>query len=201
MADTALPILEMKNVGKIYSQNGRAIEALRGANLRVRKGEFICLIGASGCGKSTLLRVAAGFETATQGDNLMWGMPISGPGPSRGMVFQDYGLFPWLNVRDNIGFGPKSRGRTKAETRDTVDHFIDLVGLKRFADVYPHQLSGGMKQRVAIARALANDAEVVLMDEAVGALDAMTRERLQDELVEIWSRTGRTYLFVTQACA
>src|SRR5476649_1316833 len=133
------------------------------------------------------------------GDNLMWGMPITGPGPSRGMVFQDYGLFPWLNVRDNIGFGPQSRGRTKAETRATVDHFIDLVGLQRFADVYPHQLSGGMKQRVAIARVLANDAEVVLMDEPFGALDAMTRERLQDELLDIWQRTGLTIIFVTHS--
>jgi NitT/TauT family transport system ATP-binding protein len=199
MADTAIPILQMKNVAKIYSQNGRSIEALRGANLSVRKGEFICLIGASGCGKSTLLRMAAGFETATQGDNLMWGVPISGPGPSRGMVFQDYGLFPWLNVRDNIGFGPKSRGRPRAEIRDTVDRFIELVGLQDFADVFPHQLSGGMKQRVAIARVLANDAEVVLMDEPFGALDAMTRERLQDELVSIWSRTDLTVLFVTHS--
>src|SRR6266478_1379373 len=199
MADTALPILELKNAGKIYAQGGRAIEALRGANLRVKKGGFICLIGASGCGKSTLLRMAAGFEAATSGEMLMWGVPIAGPGPSRGMVFQDYGLFPWLNVRDNIGFGPKSRGRTRAEIRETVDRFIQLVGLRDFADVYPHQLSGGMKQRVAIARVLANDAEVVLMDEPFGALDAMTRERLQDELVEIWSRTGLTVLFVTHA--
>jgi NitT/TauT family transport system ATP-binding protein len=198
MAESATPILEMKNVGKIYSQNGRAIEALRGANLRVKKGEFICLIGASGCGKSTLLRLAAGFEGATSGDNLMWGAPIAGPGPSR-MVFQDYGLFPWLNVRDNIGFGPKSRGRPKGEIKDTADRFIELVGLQKFADVYPHQLSGGMKQRVAIARVLANDAEIVLMDEPFGALDAMTRERLQDELVEIWSRTGLTVLFVTHS--
>ena len=143
--------------------------------------------------------MAAGFEAATHGDNLMWGMPISGPGPSRGMVFQDYGLFPWLNVRDNIGFGPKSRGRTKAEIRETTDRFIELVGLQNFADVYPHQLSGGMKQRVAIARVLANDAEVVLMDEPFGALDAMTRERLQDELVDIWSRTGLTVIFVTHS--
>jgi NitT/TauT family transport system ATP-binding protein len=199
MADTALPILEMKNVGKIYSQNGRSIEALRGANLSVRKGEFICLIGASGCGKSTLLRLAAGFETATHGHNLMWGVPIISPGPGRGMVFQDYGLFPWLTVRDNIGFGPKSRGRTKAEIRDTVDRFVELIGLQDFADVFPHQLSGGMKQRVAIARVLANDAEIVLMDEPFGALDAMTRERLQDELVAIWSRTGLTVLFVTHS--
>src|SRR5712691_13260511 len=158
MAETTLPILELKAAGKIYAQGSRRIEALRGANLRVKKGEFICLIGASGCGKSTLLRMAAGFEGATHGDVLMWGMPISGPGPSRGMVFQDYGLFPWLDVRDNVGFGPKSRGRTKAEIRETTDRFIELVGLQRFADVYPHQLSGGMKQRVAIARVLANDA-------------------------------------------
>ena len=199
MAEATIPILEMKNVGKVYSQNGRAIEALHGANLTVKKGEFICLIGASGCGKSTLLRMAAGFEAATRGDVLMWGMPITGPGPSRGMVFQDYGLFPWLNVRDNIGFGPKSRRRSKAEIRETTDRFIDLVGLGQFADVYPHQLSGGMKQRVAIARVLANDAEIVLMDEPFGALDAMTRERLQDELVDIWSRTGLTVLFVTHA--
>ncbi|MBX9709662.1 MAG: ABC transporter ATP-binding protein [Xanthobacteraceae bacterium] len=199
MAEATVPILQMKNVGKTYSQNGRAIEALRGANLTVRKGEFICLIGASGCGKSTLLRMAAGFETATQGEALMWGMPIEGPGPSRGMVFQDYGLFPWLTVRDNIGFGPKSRGRPAIEIRETTEKFIELVGLQRFADVYPHQLSGGMKQRVAIARVLANDAEVVLMDEPFGALDAMTRERLQDELVQIWSRTGLTVLFVTHA--
>jgi NitT/TauT family transport system ATP-binding protein len=199
MAEAPIPILEMKSVGKTYTQSGRSIEALRGANLKVKKGEFICLIGASGCGKSTLLRVAAGFESATHGENLMWGVPISGPDPSRGMVFQDYGLFPWLNVRDNIGFGPKSRGRGKAEIRDTTERFIELVGLKNFADVYPHQLSGGMKQRVAIARVLANDAEVVLMDEPFGALDAMTRERLQDELVDLWSRTSLTVLFVTHS--
>src|ERR1700757_5081588 len=199
MAEATVPILEMKNVGKIYAQGARSIEALRGANLRVRKGEFICLIGASGCGKSTLLRMAAGFERATSGESLMWGMPISGPGPSRGMVFQDYGLFPWLTVRDNIGFGPRSRGRTRQEIKGTTDRFIELVGLSNCADLYPHQLSGGMKQRVAIARVLANEAELVLMDEPFGALDAMTRERLQDELTDIWSRTGLTVLFVTHA--
>ena len=194
-----VPILELRSVGKTFSQNGRAIEALRGANLSVKKGEFICLIGASGCGKSTLLRLAAGFEMPTTGDALMRGMPIAGPGPSRGMVFQDYGLFPWLTVRDNVGFGPKSRGRSRQEIKETTERFIELVGLSNFADLYPHQLSGGMKQRVAIARVLANDAELVLMDEPFGALDAMTRERLQDELVEIWSRTRLTVLFVTHA--
>ena len=194
-----LPIIDIKGVSKVFKLQDQTINALSDANLTIAKGEFICLIGASGCGKSTLLRMAAGFESATSGEALMWGVPIASPGPSRGMVFQDYGLFPWLSVRDNIGFGPKSRGRTKAEIRETSDRFIDLVGLQNFADVYPHQLSGGMKQRVAIARVLANDAEVVLMDEPFGALDAMTRERLQDELVDIWSRTGLTVLFVTHA--
>jgi len=199
MSETARPILSLHNVGKIYESKGGSIEALRGARMEVAKGEFVCLLGASGCGKSTLLRIVAGFETATSGEALMWGVPITGPDPSRGMVFQDYGLFPWLTVRQNIGFGPASRGRPAREIKETVDHFMDLVGLGRFADVYPHQLSGGMKQRVAIARVLANEAEVVLMDEPFGALDALTRERLQDELLELWERTRLTVLFVTHA--
>ena len=199
MADPTIPILDIRGVSKSFAVQGRTVEALKGANLTVSRGEFICLLGASGCGKSTLLRIVAGFETATGGEPLMWGKPIAGPDPSRGMVFQDYGLFPWLNVRDNIGFGPKSRGRSAAEIRDTVSRYIDVVGLQRFADAYPHQLSGGMKQRVAIARVLANEAEIVLMDEPFGALDAMTRERLQDELLDLWSRTGLTVLFVTHA--
>jgi NitT/TauT family transport system ATP-binding protein len=194
-----LPILDLKGITKTFAFQGNRIDALRGANLTVRKGEFVCLIGASGCGKSTLLRIVAGFETPTEGEALMWGKPITGPAPDRGMVFQDYGLFPWLTVRQNIGFGPASRGRPKAEVRQTAERFIELVGLSRFADAYPHQLSGGMKQRVAIARVLANDAEVVLMDEPFGALDAMTRERLQDELLELWQRTGLTVLFVTHS--
>nr|WP_042671098.1 ABC transporter ATP-binding protein [Methylobacterium sp. B34] len=199
MADPTIPILDMRAVSKTYTAGGRRTEALREANLTVSRGEFVCLLGASGCGKSTLLRVAAGFEAPTTGQALMWGKPIAGPGPSRGMVFQDYGLFPWLTVRDNIGFGPKARGRPAAEVRDTAERYIALVGLQAFADAYPHQLSGGMKQRVAIARVLANEAEVVLMDEPFGALDAMTRERLQDELLDLWSRTGLTILFVTHA--
>ncbi|MCJ2062149.1 ABC transporter ATP-binding protein [Methylobacterium sp. J-088] len=199
MADPTIPILDMRAVSKTYVAGGRRTEALREANLTVSRGEFVCLLGASGCGKSTLLRVAAGFEAPTSGEALMWGKPIAGPGPSRGMVFQDYGLFPWLTVRDNIGFGPKARGRPAAEVRDTAERYIALVGLQSFAEAYPHQLSGGMKQRVAIARVLANEAEVVLMDEPFGALDAMTRERLQDELLDLWSRTGLTILFVTHA--
>jgi NitT/TauT family transport system ATP-binding protein len=195
----APPIVEIKGVHKQFELQGQRIDALRDVNLTVRKGEFICLIGASGCGKSTLLRIIAGFEQASRGDALMWGLPINGPAPSRGMVFQDYGLFPWLTVRGNIGFGPACRGRPTSEIKENVERFISLVGLQRFADAYPHQLSGGMKQRVAIARVLANDAEIVLMDEPFGALDAMTREHLQDELLDIWQRTGLTVLFVTHS--
>jgi len=176
-----------------------AFQALEGADLHVDEGEFICLIGASGCGKSTLLRIIAGFETATEGYVFVDGQQVTAPGPERGMVFQDYGLFPWLSVRDNIGFGPVARGLPKRQIRETVDRFIEMIGLEKFADNYPHQLSGGMKQRVAIARVLANDARVVLMDEPFGALDAMTRERLQDELLDIWARTKLTVIFVTHA--
>ncbi len=199
MRDTAKPILDLRGISKQFELQGQRIEALRDATLEVRKGEFVCLIGASGCGKSTLLRIVAGFEQPSRGQALMWDAPITGPGPERGMVFQDYGLFPWLTVRNNIGFGPVSRGRSTEEVKDIVERFITLVGLQRFANAYPHQLSGGMKQRVAIARVLANDAEIVLMDEPFGALDAMTRERLQDELLDIWQRTGLTVLFVTHS--
>jgi len=127
------------------------------------------------------------------------GKLVEGPGPERGMVFQDYGLFPWLSVRRNIGFGPESRGKGRQEVAEITGRFLDMIGLAAFADAYPHQLSGGMKQRVAIARVLANDARVVLMDEPFGALDAMTRERLQDELLGLWARTGLTIVFVTHA--
>ena len=194
-----IPIIDVKGVSKVFTLQDQTIQALSGANITIRKGEFVCLIGASGCGKSTLLRIMAGFERPSSGEALMWGKPIEEPEPSRGMVFQDYALFPWLSVRDNIGFGPVARGLPTAEVKRTVDTFIELVGLQKFATAYPHQLSGGMKQRVAIARVLANDAELVLMDEPFGALDAMTRERLQDELLDIWRRTGLTVVFVTHS--
>ncbi len=191
----AEPLLRIEGLGKRYG----LVEALRGADLLVPRGEFICLLGASGCGKSTLLRIVAGFEPASAGRVIVAGKPVAGPGPNRGMVFQDYGLFPWLSVRDNVGFGPKARGLPRAEVARIADRFVETVGLTRFADAYPHQLSGGMKQRVAIARVLANDAELVLMDEPFGALDAMTRERLQDELLGIWAARALTVLFVTHA--
>ncbi len=193
------PLLSVEGVTKRFSFNGAPITALEGANLSIAKGEFVCLIGPSGCGKSTLLRMAGGFETPSEGMLRMWGAPITAPGPDRGMVFQDYGLFPWLTVAGNIGFGPAARGRPRAEVQATTRRFVEMVGLAKFADAYPHQLSGGMKQRVAIARVLANEAELVLMDEPFGALDAMTRENLQRELLEIWARTRLTVIFVTHA--
>ena len=192
-------LLDVSDVTLRYKTKSVVVTATEKVNFSVDRSDRFVLLGPSGCGKSTLLRAVAGFEPVTRGEALMWGVPIRGPAPDRGMVFQDYGLFPWLTVRGNIGFGPSSRGRPSSEVRETVDRFIELVGLQRFANAYPHQLSGGMKQRVAIARVLANDAEIVLMDEPFGALDAMTRERLQDELLDIWQRTGLTVLFVTHS--
>jgi NitT/TauT family transport system ATP-binding protein/sulfonate transport system ATP-binding protein len=172
---------------------------LRDVNLTISKGEFVCLIGASGCGKSTLLRIIAGFETATSGTVEMYGTPITAPGPERGMVFQDFALFPWLTVKENIAFGPKQRGLPQVNLDEIAARYTDMVGLTKFANYYPSQLSGGMKQRVAIARVLANDCEVLLMDEPFGALDALTREKLQQELLEIWERTKVTVIFVTHS--
>lgn len=196
---TPAPILDMANVSKFFSLNGRPIQALKDVNLQIQKGEFICLIGASGCGKSTLLRIMGGFEHVSSGVAKMYHTPITEPGPDRGMVFQDYGLFPWLTVRQNIAFGPKQRGLPEAQLKELSDHYLNMVGLGKFADHYPNQLSGGMKQRVSIARALANECEVLLMDEPFGALDALTREVLQQELLDIWAKTKLTVIFVTHA--
>ncbi|MGO8919165.1 MAG: ABC transporter ATP-binding protein [Stellaceae bacterium] len=192
-------MLEIQRVSKRFQVAGDTIEALSLVDLTVARGEFICLIGASGCGKSTLLRIIAGFETASSGKVLVAGKPVTGPGPDRGMVFQDYALFPWMTVRQNIGFGPRQRGQSRSEVRDIAERYAAMVGLSRFADRFPHQLSGGMKQRVAIARCLANEADVLLMDEPFGALDALTRAKLQEELLEIWRRTQTTILFVTHS--
>jgi ABC-type nitrate/sulfonate/bicarbonate transport system ATPase subunit len=193
------PMLQISRVSKRFELAGDTIEALSPIELAIARGEFVCLIGASGCGKSTLLRIIAGFETASAGEVLVAGKPVAGPGPDRGMVFQDYGLFPWMTVRQNIGFGPTQRGLPRPEVRDIAQRYAGMVGLARFADRYPHQLSGGMKQRVAIARVLANEADVLLMDEPFGALDALTRTKLQEELLEIWQRTRTTIVFVTHS--
>ncbi len=167
---------------------------------RIDAGQFVCLIGASGCGKSTLLRIVAGFEEPTTGDVSSQGKPITGPGSDRGMVFQDYALFPWMTVRAEHQLRPAPAQTCRARRSKRSPHeFLKLVGLERFADRYPSQLSGGMKQRVAIARVLANNASTLLMDEPFGALDALTREQLQHELLQIWARTGVTVIFVTHS--
>ena len=172
-------LLTLRGVTKRFSIGNGEIEALARVDVTIAAGEFVCLIGASGCGKSTLLRIIAGFEEPTTGEVKVHGKAITGPGSDRGMVFQDYALFPWMTVRQNIGFGPRQRGLSRGEIKAIADEFVTLVGLERFADRYPNQLSGGMKQRVAIARVLANNANILLMDEPFGALDALTREQLQ----------------------
>ena len=200
MSDPAHPdILTIRGVTKRFAVGDGEVEALAPVDLTIPQGEFVCMIGASGCGKSTLLRIIAGFEEPTTGDVAIYGNAIAGPGRDRGMVFQDYALFPWMTVRENISFGPRQRQLPREEIERTTDEFIKMVGLERFADRYPNQLSGGMKQRVAIARVLANNANILLMDEPFGALDALTREQLQHELLQIWARTGVTAIFVTHS--
>jgi nitrate ABC transporter ATP-binding subunit len=193
------PILTIRGVTKRFAVGDDEVEALAPVELTIPQGEFVCLIGASGCGKSTLLRIIAGFEEPTTGEVLVYGKPVTGPGSDRGMVFQDYALFPWMTVRQNISFGPRQRQLPRQEIQATTDEFLKLVGLERFAERYPSQLSGGMKQRVAIARVLANNANILLMDEPFGALDALTREQLQRELLYIWARTEVTVIFVTHS--
>jgi ABC-type nitrate/sulfonate/bicarbonate transport system ATPase subunit len=200
VSDPAHPdILTIRGVTKRFAVGDGEVEALAPVDLTIPQGEFVCMIGASGCGKSTLLRIIAGFEEPTTGDVAIYGNAIAGPGSDRGMVFQDYALFPWMTVRENISFGPRQRQLPREEIERTTDEFIKMVGLERFADRYPNQLSGGMKQRVAIARVLANNANILLMDEPFGALDALTREQLQHELLQIWARTGVTTIFVTHS--
>jgi NitT/TauT family transport system ATP-binding protein/sulfonate transport system ATP-binding protein len=199
MADARRTELAIRGVTKRFAVGDDEIEALAPIDVTIDAGEFVCLIGASGCGKSTLLRIVAGFEEPTTGGVAAQGKPITGPGSDRGMVFQDYALFPWMTVKQNIGFGPRQRQLARREVEEIADEFVRLVGLERFADRYPSQLSGGMKQRVAIARVLANNASILLMDEPFGALDALTREQLQRELLQIWTRTGVTIIFVTHS--
>lgn len=190
-------ILEVRDLGKRYRTPQGETEALRGIDFSVHRREFVCVIGPSGCGKSTLVRILAGLESHTSGDVLLDGKPVKGPGQDRGMVFQGYSLFPWLTVKRNVMFGPQMNGRSKDEAERDALLWLDLVGLEKFADSYPHQLSGGMRQRVAIARALVNQPRILLMDEPFGALDAQTRAKMQSHLIEIWKNIDVTVLFIT----
>jgi len=175
--------------------------AVARVDLDVYAGEFVCLLGPSGCGKTTLLNAIAGFVEPSAGRIEVHGRPVDGPAPDRGVVFQEYALFPWWTVEKNIQYGPRLRGTRGAELKAISDRYCKLVGLEGAARRYPVQLSGGMRQRVAIARALANDPEILLMDEPFGALDAMTRQTLQEELLKIWEAERRTFVFVTHSIA
>lgn len=173
--------------------------ALQNINLDIRRSEFVCLLGPSGCGKSTLLNAIAGFSPPTAGSILIDGAPVMGPGPERGMVFQEYALFPWMTVAKNIAFGLEIKKMSKAAIREKVDMLLNTLHLRDFHDRFPKDLSGGMRQRVAIARVLALDSPIMLMDEPFGALDALTRRNLQDELLRIWDEFKKTIIFVTHS--
>ncbi|MEV4478426.1 ABC transporter ATP-binding protein [Micromonospora coxensis] len=174
-----------------------AVTALDQLTLGVRPGEFLVVVGPSGCGKSTLLDLLGGLSRPTSGQVLVDGRPVTGPGLDRGIVFQQYALLPWRTAAGNVAFGLEAKGVPRADRADLVDRHLALVGLSGFAERYPHELSGGMKQRVAIARSLAYDPDILLMDEPFAALDAQTRDTLQDELVRIWQATGKTVVFIT----
>ncbi len=192
--------VSIRDLGKAFPKDdGTVTQALADVNLDIRDQEFICMVGPSGCGKTTLLRIIAGLETPTAGEVTVDGNAVIGPDPKRGMVFQEYSLFPWRRVIDNVAFGLEMKGVGKEERRKTADHYIDMVGLSQFRNAYPFELSGGMRQRVAIARALANDPDVLLMDEPFGALDAQTRNRMQRELLSLWAETKQTIVFVTHS--
>ena len=193
----------LDGVGKTYDADGDGdpVRALDDVSFSVADGEFVCLVGPSGCGKTTLFRVVAGLTEATDGRVLLDGTEVTAPTTDMGVVFQEYHLFPWLTVEENVGFGLERSDRPAAERDRRVDEMLDLVGLTEFRDAYPKSLSGGMKQRVAIARALAVDPDLLLMDEPFGAVDAQTREMLQRELLDVWASTGKTVLFVTHDVA
>ncbi|MEU6559586.1 ABC transporter ATP-binding protein [Nocardia nova] len=198
MSDTAIK-LALNGVRKEFPArgNGTSVTAVEDITVDVRAGEFLVLVGPSGSGKSTLLDLLGGLTRPSGGSILLDGKPVTGPGLDRGIVFQQYALLPWRTARGNIEFGLEAKRIRRRRRREIADEYLELVGLTGFGDRHPHELSGGMKQRVAIARSLAFDPEVLLMDEPFAALDAQTRESLQDELLRIWRTTGKTVLFIT----
>jgi NitT/TauT family transport system ATP-binding protein len=191
--------IHIAGVGKTFGAKGSAIVALDDISLDISRGEFVCLLGPSGCGKSTLLNAIAGFSLPTAGILEVDDRAVRAPGPDRGMVFQEYALFPWMSVERNIAFGLEIRKEPRDRIKAKVNELLDVLGLKEFRGRYPKDLSGGMRQRVAIARVLALDPPIMLMDEPFGALDALTRRSLQDELLRIWQAFGKTIVFVTHS--
>lgn len=193
------PHIRIDAVDKLFESDGRKVTALQDIRLDIPRGQFTCLLGPSGCGKSTLLNAVAGFSLPSSGAITVDGRPVAAPGPERGMVFQEYALFPWMTVEDNIAFGLRVKGMGRAAIRERVGALLDKLSLGDFRRRFPKDLSGGMRQRVAIARVLALDSPIMLMDEPFGALDALTRRNLQDELLRIWSELKKTILFVTHS--
>jgi len=191
--------LELRNVTKTFNSEEGAIKALEDINLEVKPNEFLCIIGPSGCGKTTLLRMIAGLDNPSSGEIILDSKEVKGPSPDRGMVFQEFSLFPWRTVIKNITFGLEIQGINEEERYTIANKYIELVSLRGFENRYPYELSGGMRQRVAIARALATEPAILLMDEPFGSVDAQTRNILQEELLEIWERTKKTILFVTHS--
>ena len=189
--------ISFRNVSKAFPAAGKSFTAIRNLSLDIHDGEIVTVVGPSGCGKSTAMNMVAGLMPHSSGDLLVDGRPVDGPGPDRGVIFQQYALFPWLTVRANVEFGLKLQGLDAAARRERAMHYLRLVGLADFAEAYPKTLSGGMKQRCAIARAYAVNPSVLLMDEPFGALDALTRVKLQDQLLDTWSRDRRTVMFIT----
>jgi NitT/TauT family transport system ATP-binding protein len=190
-------ILKVSDLSKVFNTPKGPTTALNRINFETHRREFLCVVGPSGCGKSTLIRILAGLEQHSSGEVLLDGKPVSEPGSDRGMVFQGYTLFPWLTVRKNVMFGLEINGKDRYEAERQAMQWLQLVGLEKFAECHPHQLSGGMKQRVAIVRALANQPRILLMDEPFGALDAQTRARMQAHLMEIWRKIDITIVFIT----
>jgi len=195
--DAGTIALEATGVRKAYPKGGRELPVLDIERFAVRDGEFVAIIGPSGCGKSTLLHIMGGFIKADAGAIRVHGRPVNGPGPDRGMIFQEFALFPWKTVAGNVAWGLQTLGLPRGQVDATVHKYLEMIGLAEFRGHYPAELSGGMKQRVALARVLAFDPEVLLMDEPFGALDAQTRETMQEELTRLWARTGKTVVFVT----
>ena len=198
LTSAGVPKIRFDRVSKVYdTDSGQPVIALSETSIDIAEDEFLCVVGPSGCGKSTLMQMLAGFHHPTSGRVLLDGVEVRRPDAERGVVFQQANLYPWLTTRGNVELGPRIRGVGKAERRTRAEHFLSMVGLAAFADRKPYELSGGMQQRAQIARVLANDPEVILMDEPFGALDALTRERMQVELLQIWRERRKTLVFIT----
>jgi taurine transport system ATP-binding protein len=192
--------LAIKNISMRFDlPNGGSVQALKDVSLDLKQGELMSVLGPSGCGKTTLLNIVAGFLAPTEGTIELGGEVVRGPAAERGMVFQQGALFEWMSVRENVSFGPRMSGQRAAEYTENVEHLLDVTGLGDFKDKAIYELSGGMQQRVALARCLANDPDVILMDEPLGALDALTREKMQGLVLKLWKETGKTIILITHS--